>query len=1048
MAKHLFLLGVFLLSGSSFFGSEAAFAAGPTIITENITEPTIWAKEGSPYIVKKTIYTYAPLTIEPGVVVKFSNSYIGSSFSASLLVTNSFTAVGTKDERIIFTSVCDDAFGGNTRSFTPGCYPSPSRGEWGGILTLNNPNPIAIEHAAIWYANRGFSYTNNNPNIRYRNAIIRNTEIRRSFWSAIYVRNTEPTIESDILAESRYYGIEVRELPSDMTLMVRNSSIVGNGIGLYADRAKPYAPYPRVDARDNWWGDPSGPYYPYTNRLDLPNPDGTGNPVIGNLAMFRPWLTGEPAFPSETTCVEDCHSNVLFLPGLKASRLYTDGALGAEDQLWLPTLGSDDIEQLAMDDDGESIGNVYTKDVLGEVGIPLIGGNIYKSFLGDLETLRSEGTINDYRTFAYDWRHDVADIARGGTAYPDGIVRSLIDDTLALAASSKSGRVSIVTHSNGGLLGKALMLALAEQGKTDLVDRIVFVGVPQEGTPLAVLSMLYGYDEPISGLMSRSEARSLAETMPGAYGLLPSRAYFGHMDDPFIRFVSERTRYDGFRRAYGDTVDSSEEFTAFLSAQGDGRAKPAADDVESENILRENLLAQAEETHRSLDSWVPPAGVEAIQIAGWGIDTVGGVEYTEEEATRCYSTGASAVPSCTGIGEYEPVYEPKFTVDGDKVVIAPSALALTETENVKRYWVDLFDNNKGLSINRKHKDLFEVDSVRRFISDTLTEKETSSLPEFMYASRPDDYEGAGTRIRASLYSPLDIHLYDDQGRHTGTATVTVDGHTVTVFEEGIPNSSYYEFGGRKYVGLPGGEPIRIEMHGYDTGSYTLKLEELRVTADGEEVVAHTTFADLPVSPRTTAALRIPETGLGDLPALSADYDGGGAGGEYSVIPVPNGSATLDTIPPEIVFGFDPLTERLALSGTDNHSDPAALAVSVGEREAMVADEAGNRATATFDMNEAGNQIKFTLGSIAYGDMDAADAPAGLKYEWSPAKSGGVRTLNELATIGTMRVHAHYLAKDDVTVIEREDGGVTTRETRDGLVILRLVTKEGKIKISY
>jgi hypothetical protein len=43
-----------------------------------------------------------------------------------------------------------------------------------------------------------------------------------------------------------------------------------------------------LDMRNNWWGEPSGPYHPETN------PEGRGNAVGVNI-MYEPWLESPPA---------------------------------------------------------------------------------------------------------------------------------------------------------------------------------------------------------------------------------------------------------------------------------------------------------------------------------------------------------------------------------------------------------------------------------------------------------------------------------------------------------------------------------------------------------------------------------------------------------------------------------------------------------------------------------------------------------------------------------------------------------------------------------
>src|SRR3990167_11343315 len=82
------------------------------------------------------------------------------------------------------------------------------------------------------------------------------------------------------------------------------------------------------------------------------------------------------------------------------------------------------------------------------------------------------------------------------------------------------------------------MRKLEAEGNAGLVDKSIFVGTPQLGTPKAIASLLHGDFQNIPGwagfLVSKANARALGENMPGAFGLLPSAEYFARVADPIV----------------------------------------------------------------------------------------------------------------------------------------------------------------------------------------------------------------------------------------------------------------------------------------------------------------------------------------------------------------------------------------------------------------------------------------------------------------------------------------------------------------------------------
>lgn len=617
--------------------------------------------------------------------------------------------------------------------------------------------------------------------------------------------------------------------------------------------------YERIHLINNWYGSEDGP-------KTTENTETEGKELVGGYV-----LDGWSREPFEIGVCPECASNIFFLPGIKASKLFMEKN-EKEDTIWLPTVGSDDVENLALDVEGKSKENVYTNTVMEST----FGGDIYKTFFENLTQWKEEEIIGDFNIFAYDWRKNVEDIAKNGNSSSQEDIKQMVGAIQTLSQSSFTKKVTIVAHSNGGLLAKALIQELERLQQAHLIEKFILVGSPQIGTPLSVLSLFYGYEEFIPFLLSPSDARDLARNMPGAYGLLPSQTYFDRMEESFISFSSENTRYKDFRKAYGENIDSYEEFLSFLSGKKDGREEPKKENLEQEAILRENLLAQARETHSRLDAWSPPETLDVIQIAGWGLETIRGVRYSEKQKVRCYPSMGSSVPSCTGVGEYEPVYEPLWTRDGDKVVVTPSALFLEESENVKRYWMNLFDSDTIFSREKNHKDLFESTSVLEFLTNTLQKLPEKELPEFITSTRPEGFADESSRIRVSLHSPLTLHLYDQHGHHTGRSEILWEGENIPSIEETIPGSSYVELGERKYLHFSGGEEYRLELVGYAQGTYSLIVEEMR----GEEIIASKQFTNLPTSDKTTVSITIPSSGINTLNTIISDYNGKEAGGEY------------------------------------------------------------------------------------------------------------------------------------------------------------------------
>jgi len=550
-----------------------------------------------------------------------------------------------------------------------------------------------------------------------------------------------------------------------------------------------------------------------------------------------------------------CASNVLFLPGIEGSRLYEGTGCGksAEEKLWEPYesllkairgAGDDKVRNLFLNNAGESVcSDIYTKE--GDI-LDSAGGDIYKSFISEMNGLKSDNTITDWKPIAYDWRLSLNDLLNKGTERDDKIYYAeatstpYIEQTLrALAASSKTKKVTIVAHSNGGLVAKALLNQLGSSTSKSLVDKIVLVGAPQSGAPIDIGALMYGYDQGISSwgipILHSGVARELAQNSPMAYHLLPSQNYFDSVasdaNHPVARFAGDA--YAKEISVYDTTIDNTTELYDFLRASS----------------LNSSLIDYANVQHSVLDSWTPPDGIEVSQIAGWGADTVAGIDFYT-------ASGVSALSSLTPVSMYKPI----FTEDGDGTVPVSSALMMASSTNMKKYWVNLDSYRKSTSIKRSHKDIFEVPSLQDFIKNII-KNSTSTLPAYISTNQPPPT--SDKKLFFFLHSPLTLQLTDSSGNVTGLA----EDNSMT---QDIPDSSYGEFGDVKYITVPQGNNYELTMHGQDSGSFALEIQE----SSGGVIANSSIITNVPTTASTFASLTISD-GISTASALIVDENGDG-----------------------------------------------------------------------------------------------------------------------------------------------------------------------------
>ena len=249
------------MSGSTF---KAIGVRGETLV-QDVTLPkrTFGGKVGIPYYFTGayTIGTGAVLTISPGVINKFQDG-VGINVQKGLIAEGG----STPDSIIIFTSIRDDFYGGDTNADSNATVPNLSYGNWPGIRyqgTSLSAQSI-LDYTVVKHVYNGTSY------------------------AGILADNSSPTVTNSILTEN---GRAVQVYGSGNPIINNNDIYNNREYGVF-NRDKTFT----IDATNNWWGNNSGPTHS-TNPTGMGDEvsdgvdfgafvgSGASNPILGDVSL-------------------------------------------------------------------------------------------------------------------------------------------------------------------------------------------------------------------------------------------------------------------------------------------------------------------------------------------------------------------------------------------------------------------------------------------------------------------------------------------------------------------------------------------------------------------------------------------------------------------------------------------------------------------------------------------------------------------------------------------------------------------------------------------
>jgi parallel beta-helix repeat protein len=192
------------------------------ILTQDITLPkrNFGGKNNIPYYFEKyEIGTSASLEINPGVICKFGEQYWWNE--SGLYVNRGLKAIGgsTPDSIIVFTSITDDFYGGDSNADGHG-----GQIRWGGIRFADlSLDPLCeLKNCYIRFADKGVSTYSSSPTIR-------NSNFNNNNYGIFLQGASNPVINNTDFSSNVYYGIKNEDKSFD------------------------------VNATECWWGNNNGP---------------------------------------------------------------------------------------------------------------------------------------------------------------------------------------------------------------------------------------------------------------------------------------------------------------------------------------------------------------------------------------------------------------------------------------------------------------------------------------------------------------------------------------------------------------------------------------------------------------------------------------------------------------------------------------------------------------------------------------------------------------------------------------------------------------------
>lgn len=202
----------------------------------------------------------------------------------------------------------------------------------------------------------------------------------------------------------------------------------------------------------------------------------------------------------------------IFVPGLFGSELFTPrGGQDGNTRVWPPSAWQivnesyDKIDLLVRED-------LVVRSILESVFVCNVYGDILRDLDNIADAIQADGGPARVVRFPYDWRRDIAVSA-------DALANRL--DTLV--AEEPEARITLISHSMGGLVCRYMLESGAFEGRDwfpDRLGRLITIATPHAGAPLA-LDRALGLSGTMGMTATDVQTLSQNRAFPSGYQLIP-----------------------------------------------------------------------------------------------------------------------------------------------------------------------------------------------------------------------------------------------------------------------------------------------------------------------------------------------------------------------------------------------------------------------------------------------------------------------------------------------------------------------------------------------